>query len=212
MLPAPIGGAESPPPPEPLPPVRPGDIATIPAVPVPPELSHRRSPVTGRPARPVVLAVAETLLGLGIALVPVAYGRLWWDAASVSRLAQASRLFGWVDPDPVSWQAVGLVIASGLLSVLIVAALGVIAYNAWQGRLWTRWGGFVALVVAGGAAYLSHPWTLAVVPAAFGATILLWLPPFRAFCRASATGAKPTGRKPVDPTPVAYGSQQLLGN
>jgi hypothetical protein len=189
----------------------PGVIATLPPLPAPAAVAYPRSPVTGRPARPAAVLLAGVLYGLAIAVTALGYGRLWWDAASVERLLEAARVFRWAEPDPVSWQAVVLVIATALVVVIVVGCCGAVAYNAWQGRRWVRWGGLVALGVTG-LTYLLNDWATAALAPAAGAALILWLPPVTAFCRAMTGPARATGRLALDRTPVAYGPQTLIGN
>jgi hypothetical protein len=187
------------------------DIATLPAPKPDRRAGYPRSAVTGRPRRPVVALLAGACWAAAMAWEVLTYARLWWTAHTVTGLPDAARLFAWFEPEPVSGLAVGLVIATGAILVLVVAAAGAIAYNAWQGKRWTRWGGLVALAVTG-LTYLLHPLAIwALAPAALAAA-LLWLPPFKHFCDAIAPAPRPTGRLPLDATPVAYGPQQLIGN
>jgi hypothetical protein len=189
----------------------PAPIATLPALQPTAAEAYPRSPVTGRPRRPALVAAIGVCYALAIAATVLGYARLWWLAASVDRLTEAARVFAWANPDPVSWQAVVLVIATALTAVVVVGGLGALAYNTWQGRRWVRWGGLAALAVTG-LTYLLNLWaTLALAPAALAA-LLVWLPPVKRFCAAMAPAARATGRRPVDPTPVAYGPQTLLGN
>jgi hypothetical protein len=191
--------------------VPPPAIATLEPLPVVAVDAHPVSPTTGRPRRPTSLGLAQALFGLTGLGLAVAYARSWWDAASVTRLSQSARLFAWVQPDPVSAAAIALVLAAALVVVLLVAAWGAVAHNAWRGRLWTRWGGLVALGL-GGATYLLNDWAaLALIPAGIGC-LLLWLPVFARFCRATAPPPAAPWRLPVDPRPVRYGPQGLIGN
>jgi hypothetical protein len=191
----------------PVPPT--SEIATLEPLPVVAVDAHPVSPTTGQPRRPVVLGLAQVLFGLTILGLAVAYARSWWDAASVTRLHQSARLFAWVEPDPVSAAAIALVLATALVVVLLVAVWGAVAHNAWRGRLWTRWGGLVALGLSG-AAYLINDWAaLALIPAGIGC-LLLWLPSVARFCRAMAPPPAAPWRLPLDPRPVRYGPQALL--
>jgi hypothetical protein len=169
------------------------------------------SPRTGRPRRPVAVALAAAWFGLAGGTAAVAYGWLWGTAATVTRLTEAARLFAWTAPDPVSPLAVGLVIATAAITALVMAVFGAVAYNAWQGRAWTRWGALAALAVSAGLTYLLHPYaSAAVLPAALGAAVL-WLPSVRRF-NAAMTPPPAAGLVPVDTRPVRYGPQALLAD
>ncbi|MDR1807500.1 MAG: hypothetical protein LBR33_06255 [Propionibacteriaceae bacterium] len=189
----------------------PAPIATIPPLPSPAETGYPLSARTGRPRRPALLVTAEVLFWSAPVALTVAFARFWWDAASVDRLWESSRLFGWAKPDPVSALAIVLVLVTAAILVVVVGAVTAVAVNAWAGRRWTRWGGLAAVAV-GALTLLLNAWApYALAPVLLG-TVLLWFPPFGRFCAAMTPAPKNPGRLPVDVTPVTYGPMRLLGN
>jgi hypothetical protein len=189
----------------------PGEIATLPTLQVDQPDTYPVSPVTGQPRRPALVGLASGCFWAAGAVTAVAYGWLWWTAASVTRLTEAARLFAWTTPDPVSALAVTLVIVTALITVIVIAACGTIAYNAWHGQSWARIGGLIALAVTG-LTYLLHPYALfTIAPAAIGAA-LLWLPPIRRFTVAMTPPVRSTTPVAVDARPIRYGRQPLMGD
>jgi hypothetical protein len=159
----------------------------------------------------VLVGITSALFWAAAAVTTVAYAWLWWTAASVTGLPQAARVFAWTNPDPVSVLAVSLVVATALLTVIVVAACGALAYNVWNGRSWTRIGGLIVLAITA-STYVLHPYAwIAAIPAAIGAA-LVWTPPVARFNTAMTPPPAPPDRVAVDRHPVRYGRQPLAGD
>ena len=133
------------------------------------------SPRTGEPARPVPLGIAVGLLIAGAAVSSAGLVKVLWDCASVTRYHTAARVLEWTKPDPVSFLTIVMVITIGAIGAAVATAAGSIAYNAWNGRGWTRIGGLVALAVSALTILLNPLAMVAMIPVAIGAG-LLWLP------------------------------------
>lgn len=144
----------------------------------PPKPAVGRYPVsrrTGEPTRPVLVGLAAGLLVVGAVVSSVGLVKVLWDAASVTRYHTAARVLEWTKPDPVSFLTIVMVLTIGAIGALVATAACTIAYNAWNGRQWTRLGGVVAVVISG-LTYLLNPLaTFAIIPIALAAG-LLWLP------------------------------------
>ena len=101
--------------------------------------------------------------------------RVLWDAASVTRYHVAARVLEWTKPEPVSFLTIVMVLTIGAIGALVATAACAVAYNAWNGRRWTRIGGLVAVAISGLTYLLNALATVAIIPVALGAG-LLWLP------------------------------------
>ncbi len=130
---------------------------------------------TGEPARPVPLGIAVGLLIAGGVVSSAGLVKVLWDCASVTRYHTAARVLEWTKPDPVSFLTIVMVITIGAIGAAVATAAGAIAYNAWNGRGWTRIGGLVALAVSALTILLNPLAMVAMIPVAIGAG-LLWLP------------------------------------
>ena len=187
----------------------PPEIATFPAVRAVEPLRYPLSQRTGEPRRPVVLMAAVVASWLSVAVTVVAFALWWWQASHSSRFSVSARLLRWTKPDPVSAEAIALVIIIGLIGLLMVAAAGLVAYNSWAGARWIRLGALVALVVTA-LSYLVTWWmSVAMIPLALAA-LLLWLPAVKRFFTAMAAFhvVRPV---PVPTTNIKYGPQPLIG-
>ncbi len=179
--------AEQPDPEQPLvaPPGPPshGGIAILP--PIKPTVAdgYPVSPRTGEPQRPWLLTVAVSLLLLGSVVAGVGLLQVLWDAATVTGYHAAARVLSWVQPDPVSWLTLILVLTIGLIGVLIVGAPASAAYNAWNGDGRTRWLGLTAVGVCLLSILLNTTALVALVPVTLGAA-LLWLAPISSYVSA----------------------------
>lgn len=130
---------------------------------------------TGEPARPVLVGLAAVLFVAGAVVSSAGLVKVLWDAATVTRYHSAARVLEWTKPDPVSFLTIVMVLTIGAIGALVATAAGAVAYNAWNGRQWTRIGGLVAVAVSG-LTYLLNPLaTVAIIPVALAAA-LLWLP------------------------------------
>lgn len=185
------------------------EVATLPALPPdaasPRRLSHR----TGEPRRPGILIAAIVAAWTSVAVTIVAFAWWWWNAAHITTFPTSARLVAWFNPDPVSATAIILVIAVGLVALLMVAAAGAVAYNAWAGHRWIRVGALVCLAVTA-TSYLATWWfTAAMCPLAVAA-VLLWFPPAKRFF-ADMDDYHHVEPVVVPSVGVRYGPQPLIG-
>ena len=133
------------------------------------------SPRTGEPVRPVVLGISCGILVAGAVVSSVGLVKVLWDAGTVTGYHTAARVLAWTKPEIVSFLTIVMVLTIGAIGALVATAACAIAYNAWNGRRWTRIGGIVAVAISG-LTYLLNPIaTAAIIPVAIGAA-LLWLP------------------------------------
>jgi hypothetical protein len=171
--------------------------------------SYPTSSRTGEPKRPALVMVAIVACWLSVATTIVAFGQWWWQAAHIPTFHASARLLTWTQPDPVSALAITLVLVIAAIAVLMVAAAGLVGYNAWTGQRWVRVAALICLAVTGLSFLLTWWFTAAMAPLAIGAA-LLWLPPARRFFDAMA--ASRTVTAPVHPTTgVRYGPQPMIG-
>jgi hypothetical protein len=187
----------------------PTEIATLPPLEVTHQASYPTSPRTGEPKRPAVLMVAIVACWLSVATTIVAFGQWWWQAAHIPTFHASARLLTWTQPDPVSALAITLVLVIAAIAVVMVAAAGLVGYNAWTGQRWVRVAGLICFLVTGLSFLVSWWFTAAMAPLAVGVG-LLWLPPVRRFFDAMA--ASRTVTPIVHPTTdIRYGPQPLIG-
>jgi hypothetical protein len=184
------------------------EIATLPLQAVE-EADYPLSARTGEPQRPGVIFGAIVAGWVSVATTVGAFAYWWWQAASVTGFHGSARLLGWFGPDPVSWAAVALVVVVAALGVLMVAAAGMVAYNAWAGNGWIRLGSLVGLAVTGVSFLLSWFFSAAMVPLAVAA-LLVWLPSAGRFFAAMKDLHTPRPRV-VPTTGIRYGRQPLIG-
>jgi len=130
---------------------------------------------TGEPQRPVMLGIACALLVAGAVVSSVGLVKVLWDAATVTGYYTAARVLEWTKPNPVSFLTIVMVLTIGAIGALVATAAGAIAYNAWNGRRWTRIGGIVAFAISALTILLNPLAIVAMAPIAIGAG-LLWLP------------------------------------
>lgn len=133
------------------------------------------SPRTGEPARPVPLGIAVGLLVAGGVVSSAGLVKVLWDCATVTGYHTAARVLEWTTPKPVSFLTIVMVITIGAIGATVATAAGAIAYNAWNGRGWTRFGGPVAVAISALTILLNPLAMIAMIPIAVGAG-LLWLP------------------------------------
>jgi hypothetical protein len=180
------------------------EIATLPPL---AELKNevRLSPRTGEPRRPALLVVSSVLLYLAVAAVAFSYGWHWYRAAFTESYMVSAHLTGWVEPEPGKWVSLFLEFVYAGLAGLAGAAAGVVGFHAWNGERWTRWGGMIALALAGVVATLVNLWGLIALGLVLLGVAGLFLPPvgryFREWEQVRAEVA-PTYRRP---TSVFYG-------
>ena len=187
----------------------PPEIAALPPLEASGPDGYPFSQRTGEPRRPAVLMVAIAACWLSVAVTIGAFAQWWWRAAHVATFTSSARVLDWAQPDPVSAPAILLVVAIAVISVLMVAATGMVAYNAWAGARWVRIGALVALVVTG-LSYLLTWWFMAAIVPLAVAVLLLLLPPVKRFLDAMSAHRAPTPR--VVPTSnIRYGPQPLIG-
>jgi len=184
-------------------------IATLPAVAVVAPEAYPVSERTGEPRRPPILLAAVGAAWLSVAVTIAAFGWWWWQAATIKGLSASARLLTWTNPDPVSGLAIAMVMVIAVIGVLMVAAGGVVAYNAWAGQGWVRVAGLVCLGITGLSFLVSWWLSAAMIPLAI-AVALLWLPPVKPFMAAmAAVGTSPEVVAPT--TGIKYGPQPLIG-
>ncbi len=133
------------------------------------------SPRTGEPVRPVPLGIAVGLLVAGGVVSSAGLVKVLWDCATVTGYHTAARVLEWTTPKPVSFLTIVMVITIGAIGAAVATAAGAIAYNAWNGRGWTRIGGPVAVAISALTILLNPLAMVAMIPVAVGAG-LLWLP------------------------------------
>jgi len=192
-----------------VPVVQPPPIATLPPLVPESATGYPTSERTGEPRRPLVVWVIMALCWLSVAVTIVAFARWWHMAAMITTLFDSARVFGWAQPNPVSFGAIALVIVVAIIGVLMVAAAGAVAYNTWTGQPWVRWAGLIAVGVLGLSFLLNWWFSAALAPVAVAAG-LLWLPAVRRFCTAMAGfhAVKPVVPRTSD---IRYGPQPLIG-
>lgn len=179
--------------------------------PLPEEVNtaYPRSARTGEPCRPMVLLAAVVCSWLSVPVTVAAFARWWWQAAHIPTFTASAKLLTWTHPDPVSALAITMVVLIGLITFLMVAAAGTVAYNAWAGARWIRIGSLVCLGVTGLSYLVSWWFCAAMIPLAIG-VILLWLPPVGLFFAAMADFRAPRP-VPVPTSGIKYGPQPLFG-
>ena len=148
--------------------------------------AHPVSPQTGEPERPVVLGVSVGLLGSGAVVSSVGLVKVLWDAATGTGYHTAARVLEWTKPDPVSFLTIVMVLTIGAIGALVATAACAIAYNAWNGRRWTRIGGIVAFAISALTILLNPVAMVAMIPIAIGAG-LLWVPQVSRYLAAWST-------------------------
>jgi len=109
-----------------------------------------------------------------------------WDAATVTGYHTAARVLEWTKPDPVSFLTIVMVLTIGAIGALVATAACAIAYNAWNGRRWTRIGGIVAFAISALTILLNPVAMVAMIPIAIGAG-LLWVPQVSRYLAAWST-------------------------
>ncbi|MCL2482456.1 MAG: hypothetical protein FWF43_03375 [Propionibacteriaceae bacterium] len=185
------------------------EIATLP--PIKPEVvaTYPRSTHTGEPRRPGILLIAVAMCWLSVPVTVTAFARWWWQVANIVDFHASARLLTWTHPDPVSAWAIVWVMVVGLITLLMVVAAGVAAFNSWAGHSWIRLGSLVCLAVTALSFLLSWWFSVAMIPLAIGAG-LLWLPGVKTFMTAMRDFHSPQPiRFPT--TGIVYGSQPLIG-
>lgn len=174
------------------------EIATLEALPVQTLAGHPVSARTGEPRRPVLLGVACGLLYAGSAVAAAGLLKVLWDSTTVSRFPTAARVLSWIgDLQPVSFLAIVMVLLVAVIGAAVAAAAAVVAYNAWNGRSWSRLAGPVAVAVSLLTILLNPLAMVAMAPVAAGAA-LLWLPPLTPYFTAWSQA-----RQPPPPPPPA---------
>jgi hypothetical protein len=163
------------------------------------------SPRTGEPVRPAVLLVSSVLFQLTVVSLGAAYALHWWEAAHPDTYATSARLIEWVSPEPGRWLSLTLEGALAAALVLAAGAAGVVGFHAWTGGAWTRWGGWVAVLLGAGFAVVLGD--LAFVGVGLGAVAagLLLLPRVGRYFR---EWGEVRGRLPVRyrrPDSIVYG-------
>ena len=184
-------------------------IATWPALVPEEEKKYPLSPRTGEPRRPRTLLAAIVSCWASVACTIVAFGGWWWQAAHIPTFTSSARLLTWTHPDPVSALAIVMVMLIGLIGLLMVAAAGTVAYNAWAGKRWIRVGSLVCLGVTGLSFLLAWWFSIAMIPLAVGAG-LLWLPSVNSFFTAM-DDLQTVHPVQVPTTDIRYGPQTLVG-
>ncbi|MCL2784460.1 MAG: hypothetical protein FWD55_03290 [Propionibacteriaceae bacterium] len=186
------------------------EIATFPALAAEEKTGYPLSLRTGEPRRPVVLLAAIAACWLSVVVTIIAFGRWWWLASGVDNFHSTAYLLAWTKPDPVSALAVIMVIVIGLIVLLMVAAAGVAAYNAWTGQPWIRTGALICLGVTALSLLLNLWFAAAMIPLAAGAA-LLWLPEVQGFI-AGMQDFHTVEPVVVPTTGIKYGPQPLIGS
>ena len=164
-----------------------------------------RSPRTGEPKRPLVLAIAAVTLYLAAAALAVAYGLRWWEAAHPETYPTSARLLEWVEPEPGRWLSLTL---EGVLAAALVLAAGaaaVVGFQAWNGWRWSRWASLVALVLVGAFTAITTNWAFIGAGLAVVGVALLFLPPVTRYFREwdEVRAAQPTPYR--RPSQIFYG-------
>ncbi|MDR0284713.1 MAG: hypothetical protein LBI33_07465 [Propionibacteriaceae bacterium] len=188
----------------------PPEIATLAPLEVIAPARYPASERTGEPRRPATLLAAIGFCWASVATAIGGYAGWWWQAAHIPTFWSSARLLTWTTPDPVSALAIVMVITISLIFLLMVAAAGTVAYNAWAGARWIRVGGVVCLAVTGLSFLVSWYAAAAMIPLVIG-VILLWLPPAKRFLAAMAA-AKTSPDILVPTSGITYGPQSRWGS
>jgi magnesium-transporting ATPase (P-type) len=185
-------------------------IETLPAQVVEVSRDYPLSERTGEPKRPITVLIAIVFAWMSVAVTVGAFCWGWWVIANdTSQFHPAARILTWTHPDPVSALAIVMVLVVGLICVLMVAAAGVVAYNAWAGAPWIRIGALVCLGVLLLSVLLNWWFTAAMAPLAIAAG-LLWLPVVKRYLTAVAL-SKEVAVIEIPSTNIVYGRQPLIG-
>lgn len=162
---------------------------------------------TAEPRRPVVAGAASASFYASAAWTGASVVLALVRATNVSLFHEATRIWAWTRPDPVSWAAVLVVLLVALVAVVVAGAAASAGFNAWNGHPWIRWIGLGAAAASAGTLLLNPVAAWAIVPAVLGAG-LVWLPgmtryvqAWRAVRQGSDTGPGPRGR-------VVYGPRR----
>ena len=134
------------------------------------------SPRTGEPRRPAWVLVAAILCYAAVAAVAWSYGWHWWRAAHPETYLHSAHLTQWVEPAPGKWFSLFLEFVYAALAALAGGAAGVVGFQAWVGRRWTRVGIVAPLVCTGLIATLINLYGLIAVGLTVLAGVLLMLP------------------------------------
>lgn len=163
------------------------------------------SPRTGEPRRPAAVVASALLQYLAAAALAVAYGLHWWAAAHPDTYPTSARLVEWVSPKPGTWQSLTAEGALAAALVLAAGACGVVGFHAWNGWRWTRWGGGVAVVLAGAFAVVLTDWAFIGAGLSLVGGALLLLRPVGVYVRRweQVRAASPTPYR--RPDHIVYG-------
>lgn len=177
------------------------------AVLTPPKPSIGAYPLSqrsGEPRRPNILGVSCGLLIAGAVISSIGLVKVLWDAATVTGYHTAARVLEWTKPDPVSFLTIVMVLAIGAIGALVATSACTIAYNAWNGRNWTKIGGIVAFVFSALTILLNPLAMVAMIPIAIGSGFL-WLPQIGHYFSAWGTIRTAPAVRPGWATNVTYG-------
>lgn len=158
------------------PPAQHREIATLPPI----EELHDEvplSPRTGEPRRPAAVVVAAVLSYLAVAALAFVYGWHWYRAAYPATYPISAHLTDWLDPKPGAWVSLTLEFVYAGLVGITAGAAGVVGFQAWNGHRWTRWGGAIALGLAGVVTALVNLHGLIACTLVALGWALLWFPP-----------------------------------
>lgn len=159
---------------------------------------------TGEPARPALLGIAAGLFVAGAVVSSVGLVTVLWKAATVTGYHSAAKVLEWTHPDPVSFLTIVMVLTIGAIGAAVAASACAVAYNAWNGRGWTRIGGLVAVGISL-LTYLLNTVALGAVAPIVVAAGLLWLPQVGRYFTAWRTIRQVPRPKGGFATDVVYG-------
>lgn len=185
-----------------------GGIATLPPL---DDATVERSPInpsTGEPRRPPVIWISALLGYLATVIVAVAVSQVLWR--SVESFAEASWINQTMDTDPGSWVRVAFSIINAVTAAVVGGASAFVAYHAFCGAGWTRWGGIAATGISLLSLLLTPLAAISIAPTAIAAG-LLWLRPARRYFNAWDAQREWKVRTVALPASIRYGPVPRYG-
>jgi|GEM_PF-1758964 len=188
------------------------------------DLGPRLSPRTGEPERPALLTASLALFYAAAAVAAVTLAFAWWHAIHMGTFPHAARVIEWLAPRDDhaqyagTWRSVLAAVLMMITGVITVAAPWLQAFNAFQGRRWTRIFGLVcvpisalALLLTTGHPTFTHlgqwltwfPWL--AVPLCLVGAGLLWLPSLQRFFADFEYVRRPDLGTPPPTSGIQYG-------
>lgn len=185
-----------------------GDPLPDPILSLPPITAHvggyPLSARTGEPKRPGVVIGGFVAFQLAAAIAAASYWWYWWVAINIENFGTSSRLIEMFAPRPGSGKSVVLVCVMAVIGIIMTAMPAAAGYNAWHGASLSRVVSIVSCLTSL-LAFFMNPGSWLVLVFCLVGTVLIWLPPAKAYFSACQEFFNPA-RKPVaPPTDVPYG-------